>query len=288
MAPRLPAMALCLVLVCVVPGCRTLVEPTRPVPEFRLPAAARAAANRRASGLGVVLCTNTDYPWYYTDLGPWRRAADLVGRCFRDLLLVPEDRIWRHDNVSAADLRQIVAAIPARLPGSVVFYLAAHQKRSGRLLLRDGTLEVGELVGWLEETADVRLFILDACYAEVAESRVRGTGKMSRWYASGQRYKALAFPPRFLSRSADRFFRESLGSGPDFAVRDCSLFGLLFAHSLVQAMSERPRVLTAEQIAGAVAANAARLRESTRLTRVPTPVWRPSPSPLLLLDATED
>lgn len=281
-------MALCLVLAAAGPGCRTSVRPSRAGPVFRLPVAARATSNRCASELGVVLCVNADYPWYTSDLGPWARSADLVGRCFRELLLVPEARVWRHDNVSAADLRRIVADIPTRLPGSVVFYLAAHQKRKGRLLLRDGALDVGELMGWLEATANVRLFILDACYAEVAESHTRVPGEMSRWYASGRRRKALAFPPRFQCRSADRFFAESLGSGPGFGVRDCSLFGLLFAHSLVEAMRERPRALTAERLAGDVAANALRLRRSTRLTRVPTPVWRPAPSPLVLFDASPD
>ena len=255
-------------------GCRH-VKPPHAGPVLSAPISAPCRPNGRSSKLAAVLCVSDRYPWYMADLTPWRHSIPLQKRQLCGVLGIPRENVRVCENPDPAKLQRLLAGC-ARDFGdkTVLFYLAAHMKRNGRLFLADNrVLPVRDLVRAINATPCIRVFMLDACHAASAERFGPFRADISRWYAAGPDRAAQAFDKGFRSRRASRFFARVYGVS-SMQIDDRSFFVLALGGALMRATMAATvsRPCTAFDVARHLSKLAVEVRHATGITRLPVPV----------------
>lgn len=257
-------------------GCRHWAA-SDSVPSPPLVAIGSHRPNARASELAAVLCVTDRYPWYMANLTPWRHSMPLLRQRLCGTLGVPRENVWTCENPDPEELLSLPARCGRDFRGkAVLFYLATHMKKDGRLLLSDGyVLHVKKLIGALNAAASIRVFMLDACFAASAERFGPFRADLSRWYAAGPNSPAQAFDRGFRSERTERFFAGVFGV-PAPRIDDRSFFVLTLAGALEQATAKATasRPCTGSDMAMHLTNLATEFRRATGITRVPMPVCR--------------
>ncbi|NOY81205.1 MAG: hypothetical protein GXP31_09395 [Kiritimatiellaeota bacterium] len=230
--------------------------------------------NRRRDELAAVICVYSRYPWYMAELTPWRDSIPLLRQSMCDTLGIRPENVWTYADPGADDLEGIIDRCAREFKDKrVIFYLAAHLRKNGRLLTAGGRfLRLAELMRRIDAASSIRIFILDACYAASAERYGPFRKDLTRWYAAGEGRPAQAFDRGFRSARAERFFARVFGVNKA-RIDSRSFFALTLAGALRKAVSQADaQPVTAASVAEELHNLAVEFRRQTRITRVPVPV----------------
>ncbi len=230
--------------------------------------------NRRRDELAAVICVFSRYPWYMADLTPWRDSVPLLRQSMRLTLGIPAENIRTYTDPDVGDLDAVLGRCALEFADKrVLFYLAAHLRKNGRLLLSGGrSFPMEKLIRRVNATPNIRILILDTCFAGSAERYGPFRKNLIRWYAAGEGRPAQAFDRGFRSKQAERFFSQALGT-KEARIDNRSFFALILAGALRNAVcrtgAER---VTAASVGEELRNLAVEFRRQTRITRVPVPV----------------
>ena len=230
------------------------------------------AAEFAAPNIVYVGCTVHDTPWR-SDLKAWRHSRELIGTALTKWFGVGAERQHHLINPSAGELETFITeTLPPTLQANdiVVFYLGAHHRKKGGILLGARTRIADQQLGeWLQRIPQRTLLLADVCFATRLEDNVDFPDNVMRVHGASRRQAATDLNLDGKHRKTKRFFRDTQRIvNEDLETQETlfSIMGYICVHAMLQVRQQPNDSLAASTLAELMRSEQERMRQYTRRT----------------------
>lgn len=230
------------------------------------------AAEFAAPNIVYVGCTVHDTPWR-SDLKAWRHSRELIGTALTKWFGVGAERQHHLINPSAGELETFITeTLPPTLQANdiVVFYLGAHHRKKGGILLGARTEIADQQLGkWLQRIPQRTLLLADVCFATRLEDNVDFPDNIMRVHGASRRQAATDLNLDGKHRKTKRFFRATQRVvNEDLETQETlfSIMGYICVHAMLQVRQQPNDSLAASTLAELMRSEQERMRQYTRRT----------------------